>query len=78
MSTFNPPLSSRFALFYPILNASPKDTWLVISPLFFSLPNYENLYKVCRIERGALIGIMLEIGLAQFEKNRYEIVCSTV
>ena len=73
MSTSNPPPSSRFAPFYAILNAAPKETWLVISPLFGSLPNYEKLYKASHIERGALIGIMLEIGLVKFRKNKYEV-----
>ena len=69
MSTSNPPPSSRFAPFYTILNAAPKETCLGISPLFGSLPNYEKLYKACRIERGALIGILLEIGLVRYRQN---------
>ena len=73
MSTSNPPPSSRFAPFYAILNAEPKETWLVISPLFGSLPNYEKLYKACQIQRGALIGIMLETGLVYKRQDRYEI-----
>ena len=70
MSTSNPPPSSRFAPFYTILNAEPKETWLEISPLFGSLPNYEKLYKACHIEREALIGIMLESGLVQLRKTQ--------
>ena len=73
MSTSNPQPSSRFAPFYTILNAAPKETWLAISPLFGSVPNYQKLYHVCEIQRGALIGIMLEIGLVKFRKEKYEI-----
>jgi len=70
MSSFNPPLSSRFAPFYAILNATPKETWLAISPLFGLLPNYEKPYKACHVERGALIGIMLEICLVQLRETQ--------
>jgi len=73
MSTSNPPPSSRFSLFYAISSAAPKETWLAISPLFGSVPNYDKLYEACHIERGALIGIMLEIGLVKFRKYKYEV-----
>jgi len=73
MSTSNPPPSSRFAPFYTILNAAPKETWLVISPLFGSVPNYDKLYDACGIKRGSLIGIMLEIGLVNLRYDRYEV-----
>jgi len=70
MSTSNPLPYSRFAPFYAILNTAPKETWLVISPLFGVLPNYDKLYKACHIKRGAFMGIMLEIGLVQLRKTQ--------
>jgi len=60
---------SRFALFYAILNTAPKETWLVILPLFGPVPNGWKLYKVCEINRGALIRIMLKVGLVKLRKK---------
>ena len=66
MTRSNPLTSYRFAAFLQVLRPAVKNQWYQIAPLFGSPTQYKSLHKACHVERGELIGVLLDIGLFTF------------
>ena len=73
MSRLNPLQIRRFTTFTQILKKVPTNTWFQVAPLFGSTTQYKHLYKACSIERGELIGVLLNIDLVKIQGSEVQL-----
>ena len=74
MTRSKPRVDAGLTRFFDVLKRVQKEQWIQIIPLFGIKTAYPRLHNSAKIERGQLIGLLIDVGLFKFRGANLEFV----